>query len=390
MRFNIDENYLTQTLINLVRINSCNPTLSPGAPGELEISQYVAKALEEIGLDVHLHEPGPGRINVVGIYKGDDPDHAKSLMWNAHMDTVGVEGMPEPFSAEVRGGRLYGRGSQDMKASLAAMLAAAKALSEAQVRLKGSLIFTAVADEEYTSLGTEDLVKHYHADAAIVTEPTDLTLGRAHRGFIIYKVETFGKAAHGSRYQEGIDAIMRMGRVLSQLDRLELDLRNRTAHPLVGPPSLHTGLIHGGTEVSVYAAECELYIERRTIPGETTEQATEEIQTILDHLAEQDPNFNAKLKVELVRSPLEIDPQSEIVQIVDAVIQSRLGIQTVHSGASFWTDAALLADAGIESVLLGPIGAGLHSAEEWVDIGSVIDLAEILAQIAVRYCEVSS
>jgi acetylornithine deacetylase len=304
------------------------------------------------------------------------------------MDTVGVEGMVDnPFSAEIRDGRLYGRGAQDMKGSLAAMLGATRALVDGNAALAGDLLVTAVADEEYASIGTEDLVKRVTADAAIVTEPTDLTLCRAHRGFIWYDVETVGRAAHGSRYNEGIDANMHMGRFLAQLDRLEQELRHRPAHPLAGPPSLHAALIHGGTEISIYAAHCRLQMERRTIPGETETQATAELQAIIDQLKVDDPTFEATVKSTFQREPLEIGPDAPIAQALEQVMVKQLGHRPTHTGQTFWTDAALLAAAGIETVLLGPIGHGLHSAEEWVDVQSVLDLAAILAETAVAYCQ---
>jgi acetylornithine deacetylase len=293
----------------------------------------------------------------------------------------------DPFGAEIREGRLYGRGAQDMKGSIAAMMGAVKSLVDADADLAGDLLFTAVADEEHGSIGTDDLVRHVSADAAIVTEPTNLTLCRAHRGFIWFDVETYGRAAHGSRFDEGIDANMRMGRFLAQLDALEQDLRQRSPHPLVGPPSLHAARIQGGSEVSIYAAHCLLQIERRTCPGESVEEATAEIQAIIDRLAAEDSTFKASLKASFVRSPFEVDENTRIVKVLAEAIKQSTGKSAVHTGQSFWTDAAILADAGMQTALIGPVGAGLHSKEEWVDIQSVYDLAQILAETAVRYCQ---
>ena len=225
------------------------------------------------------------------------------------------------------------------------------------------------------------------AEIRWVTEPTNLTVCRAHRGFIWFDVETFGRAAHGSRFNEGIDANMRMGRFLAQLDKLEQDLRQRPPHPLVGPPSLHAARIEGGSEVSIYAAHCLLQIERRTCPGETVPESTAEIQAIIYHLAAEDSTFKASLKPTFFRSPFEIKPKAQIVQELARVITDCTGKMPIYTGQSFWTDAAILADAGIETILIGPIGAGLHSKEEWVDIQSVYDLAQILAETAVRYCQ---
>ena len=380
----IDEPFLTQTLVELVQIDSTNPLLTPGAAGEAAIGSHVAALMTELGLAVTTHTLAPGRVNVVGIRRGRG--RGRSLLWNAHLDTVGVQGMAEPFSAAIRDGKLYGRGSQDMKGSLAAMLAAVKALNDAGVELAGDLLVTGVADEEYASIGMDDLVRHYTADAAIVTEPTDMALCRAHRGFVWYTVETTGRAAHGSRFREGVDAIMHMGRVLARLDRLEQELRGRTPHPLAGPPSLHASLIQGGTELSVYPATCKLQIERRTIPGESIEQATAELQVILDDVAAA--GVRATVTPLFGRAPFDVDADAPIVRTLERVMQRRLGGLPTHVGATFWTDAAVLAEAGIGTVVLGPVGAGLHSAEEWVDLRSVRDLAGVLADTAIAYCGV--
>ena len=381
----IDETYLTTLTQEMVRINSINPSLTPEGKGEAEIGAYVAEKLNDIGLEVTTHEIEPRRVNVVGVLKGSGSGH--SLLLNAHMDTVGVEGMSiDPFGAQIRDGRLYGRGSQDMKASLAAMMAAAKALVDADISLAGDLLITAVADEEHSSIGTEALIQQVSAEAAIVTEPTDMHVCRAHRGFIWYDVETLGRAAHGSRYAEGIDANMRMGRFLAQLDKLEQDLLQRDGHELTGPPSLHAARLRGGKEVSIYAASCTLQMERRTTPGETVEQATAELQEIIDRLAAQDPTFKATIKPTFWRAPFEVDSEAPIVKTLDHALGVRIGHHPEHIGQTFWTDAALLADAGMETVLLGPKGYGLHSAEEWVDLQSVVDLAYVLAERAINYC----
>jgi acetylornithine deacetylase len=295
--------------------------------------------------------------------------------------------MDNPFSGQIRDGRLYGRGAQDMKGSLAAMIGATKALVDSGQQLAGDLLVTAVADEEYESIGMEHLVKTVTADGAIVTEPTEMTLCRAHRGFIWYEVETIGRAAHGSRYTEGIDANMRMGRFLCRLDRLEKELRQREPHPLAGPPSLHAAILRGGTEVSVYAASSHLTLERRTIPGETQDQTTAELQAIVDQLAAEDKTFKATVKAAFRREPFEIVASAPIVQATERAMAAQLVAEPVHTGQTFWTDAAILAAAGVDTVLLGPVGQGLHSAEEWVDLASVHDLAAILAQTAVNFCQ---
>jgi acetylornithine deacetylase len=384
MGLSVDESFVIETLQRLVRIDSTNPTLNARNAGEGEIAVVLAELAALVGLDVTVQEVLPGRPNVVGVLKGTA--RGRSLMFNGHTDTVGVEGMAEPFSAAIREGKLYGRGAQDMKASLAAMLGAAKAIVDAGITLGGDLIVAFVIDEETVSEGSADLVKRFSADAAIVTEPTNLSITRAHRGFIWFEVKTLGRAAHGSRYNEGIDANMHMGRFLAQLDKLEQELRARPPHPLVGPPSLHASLIKGGSEISTYAAHCLLTIERRTVPGETVASAMADLQAIIDGLAAEDASFRATVRPIFSREPFEVSQNAAIVQTLEHNVTKRLGQPPSHTGQTFWTDAALLASAGMETVLIGPTGAGLHSAEEWVDRQSVLDLAFILAGTAMDYC----
>ena len=384
MTVSINEGFLTQTLVDIVHIDSSNPSLTPNSPGEREAAEYIANLLEEIGLEVEITEPAADRFNVVGILKGSGG--GRSLMLNGHIDTVGVEDMAEPFSGAIRDGKLYGRGSADMKGSLASMLAATKAIVDSGIQLKGDLIVTFVADEEYASIGTADIAKRYSADAAIVTEPSHFDIVIAHRGFIWYDIEVLGRAAHGSQFDLGIDANLRMGRLLAELDKLEQELRARPPHPLAGPPSLHAAILNGGTEISTYAAHSRLQLERRTAPGETEEQATAELQAIIDKLSAEDESFKAQITTTLVRHPFEISPGAEIVQLAEKIVAGHLGFKPKRSAMAGWTDAQLLDAAGIDSILLGPIGEGFHAAEEWVDLKSVIDLAAILAGITVEFC----
>jgi acetylornithine deacetylase len=382
--FSIDRERLVDELADLVRIDSTNPGLVPDGAGEAAVADYIAEAMREIGLDVDVWAPERGRPNVVGVLSGTGG--GRSLMLNAHTDTVGVEGMDAPFTPRMADGRMYGRGTQDMKGSLAAQLAAVRALHEADGELAGDVIVAAVIDEEHKSRGTEALVERYDADGAVVTEPTDLELALAHKGFVWVDVTTRGRAAHGSRPDEGIDANMHMGRVLARLDELEQTLRDRDGHALVGAPSLHAPQIEGGTASSVYAAQCRLRIERRTIPGESAGKAVEEVQAILGALDAEDPSFDATCEQTFARRPFEIARDAPVAEAVRGAASDVLEQVPPDVGQTFWTDAALLAAAGTETVVLGPVGDGLHTTEEWVDLDSVVQLAEILARTAQRYC----
>jgi acetylornithine deacetylase len=380
----VDRDYLFTTLADLVRINSINPTLAASGKGEREIADYVAVALGALGLEVRRYEPEPGRITVTGTLRGSGG--GKSLMLNAHYDTVAVDGMPEPFSAAIRDGKMYGRGSYDMKGSLAAQMTAVKSLVDSGTRPRGDVVIAAVADEEYGSLGTADLIQHVRTDGAIVTEPTAVQICLAHKGYLWIEVETTGRAAHGSRFEQGIDANMRMGRFLAELDKLERDLRTRPPHPLVGPPSLHAAMIQGGDGLSTYAASCKLQIERRTIPGETESQAVGELQQIADRLSAADATFKGSVRAFFVRDPFEISKEASVVKSLDRASAKVLGRAPNYIGDTPWMDAALLHAAGIETVVMGPGGGGAHAAVEWVELESVAQMAAILAEAAVDYC----
>ena len=381
----IDREYARDTLVRLVQINSINPTLAPGAPGEREIAAYITESLRGAGLAAEIFEPEPGRMTVLGRLPGSGG--GRSLMLNAHCDTVDVPGMADPFSAAIRDGKLYGRGSYDMKGSLAACMTAAKALADSGPRLRGDLLVAAVADEEYGSLGTRDLIGRIHADGAIVTEPTALDVCLAHKGYLWIRVDVAGRAAHGSKFDLGIDANLKMGRFLSELAALERELRARPPHPLVGPPSLHAALLSGGSGLSTYAASSTVQIERRTVPGETEAQAVAEIQAILDRLAHDDPDFHATVHCFFSRDPFETPPAAAVVQAVDRAAAKVRGSAPRHIGDTPWMDAALLQAAGTETVVFGAAGAGAHSDSEWVDLESVFRLAEILAEAALEYCK---
>ncbi|QPC81334.1 ArgE/DapE family deacylase [Phototrophicus methaneseepsis] len=385
MKIPIDEAYLTKQIQALVQIDSINPDLEKGAAGEGAIANYVAQALTEIGITPQIQKVEGDRKNVLGVLKGTG--NGKSLLLNAHLDTVGITGMAAPFSGTLQDGKIYGRGAYDMKASIAAMLAVMKGFVESGHQLAGDLWFTTVIDEEYGSKGMEHLVKHLHTDAAILTEPTQLRVCCAHRGFVWIEVKTQGRAAHGSRYNEGIDANMHMGRVLVELEKLSQALVQRTGHPLLGPPSMHAPLIQGGTSQSVYAAFCRVELERRILPGETVDAVVTEVQAVIDKLAAADPQFHADVKALFNRNAYEIAPNAPIVKTVQATAQQVLSTTPELYGEVWWMDSALLGEAGIDTVIIGPSGGGIHADEEWVEVESVVQLAHILAQSAISYCK---
>ena len=370
-------------LRDLVAVDSVNPSLVPGGAGEAGIAALVAGALRASGLDVEIAEAAPGRPNVVGILEAQVP--GRSLMLCGHMDTVGVAGMKAPFDPVIRDGRLYGRGAQDMKGGLAAMLGAARAVAEKGGLKAGKLTIAAVADEEYASLGAEALVRRWHADAAVVPEPTDLVIATGHKGFTWIEIVTEGIAAHGSRPCEGRDAIIRMGRVLALLEGLDRKLQSGQSHPVQGTASLHASFISGGKELSTYPDRCILQMERRTITGEDIDTALAEVEVILRSLRQEDEEFRSSANVLFDRRPYETPSGHYVLQHLKAAL-GRIGRKAIFGGVSFWTDASVLGHAGIPSVVFGPGGAGLHGAEEYVKLDEVIACRDALAELIRSVC----
>ena len=387
-------NDVIQLLKQLVEIDSVNPDLVPGGAGEGAIARFIGEWLQRAGLDVHFDEVRPGRPNVIAVARGTAHGTAhgtgdgRTLMLNGHIDIVGVTGMPQPFQPRHEDGRLYGRGAYDMKAGVAAcMVAIAEA---ARKGLRGDVIFTAVIDEEFAGEGTLDVARRYRADAAIVAEPTELNLVVAHKGFVWFDVETEGIAAHGSRPDLGVDAIVKMGRVLVALDALNAELLAHPTHPLLRSGSLHASLIRGGQEWSSYPAHCNLQIERRTVPGETPILAEVQLESILQQLRAADPAFKATVRRGLDREPMDTPADSPIAQLILKCAKSVTSQSPQIVGAPFWTDAASLSQVGIPAVLFGPSGAGAHAIEEWVDERSVRQCAEIYLAVAEAFCSTAA
>jgi acetylornithine deacetylase len=368
-------------LRDLVAIDSVNPALVVGGAGEAAIAGRLADELRGAGLAVHVSEVAPGRPNVVAVLEGRLP--GRILMFCGHVDTVGVSGMDAPFSPVERDGRLYGRGAQDMKGGIAAMCGAARRLASEGLA-RGRLLVACVADEEHASAGAEALVRDWRADAAVVTEPTDLQIAIGHKGFQWIEVETRGVAAHGSRPADGRDAIFRMGRLLSALEQRERLFAQEPPDPVLGRPSLHASTIEGGHEWSSYPDRCVLRLERRTVSGEPPAAALDEVRAMLAALRRDDPELEATARPVFARDAYQIDPACELPQALAAACEAT-GRPGVFTGMSFWTDAAILGGAGIPAVLFGPGGAGLHSTEEYVTLDDVLACRDVLVELARRF-----
>jgi acetylornithine deacetylase len=366
----------------LIKIDSRNPTLVPNAPGEGEAARTLASILDEWGFSVQVVDAAPGRPNVVARI---GPIDAPALLLNGHLDVVGVEGMVHaPFDAGIRSGRIYGRGSADMKGGLAAMCAAATAVEEQST---AQIVIAAVVDEEYESLGLRALLASgVRADAAIVTEPTRLAICPAHRGFAWIDVTLTGRAAHGSRYDLGVDAITHAGLLLAELNALEQTREGGRRHPLLGRTSLHASTIHGGVGMSTYPERCELAIERRTLPGEDAATALREITDACERVRSRHPTFSAQVKLNTAQAPSDVAVDAPVVERLRSALEKE-GMPVRIEGLSAWTDAALLNEAGIPAVCFGPGDISLaHAAEEFVPVADIEQAARVLSRVVRDWC----
>jgi len=368
----------------LIRIDSRNPTLAPDSPAEGDCARTLASVLDDWGFSVELMEGVPGRPNVVARI---GPRDAPALMLNGHLDVVGVEGMTHnPFSAQIRGDRIYGRGSADMKGGVAAMCAAA--VKGSQADSSRQILVTAVVDEEYESLGMRALLADgIRADAAIITEPTRLAICPAHRGFVWMDIVVTGRAAHGSRYDIGVDAITHAGLLLAQLEKLERTRESGPRHQLLGRGSLHASKIQGGVGMSTYPELCNLAIERRTLPGESAEKALGEIRDACAKVRSEHPQFAARVTLNTAQLPSDVPVDSPIVKRLRGALE-REGVPVKIEGLSAWTDAAPLNEAGIPTICFGPGDIALaHAAEEFVPIEEIDVATRVLTRVVREWCE---
>ena len=367
----------------LVKVDSRNPDLVAGAPAEGEVARALGSVLEAWGFRVSLQEVVPGRPNVVA--RIGTPGR-RSLMFNGHLDVVGVEGMTHaPFDALTTDGKLYGRGATDMKGGVAAMCCAA--WRAAQAGLAGEVVVAAVVDEEWQSAGTKCLIdRGVRADACIVTEPTRLAIAPAHKGFTWTEVSFTGRAAHGSRYDVGIDAIRHAGLLLAELDRLEHEELVLHTHPLLGHASLHASSISGGSGWSTYPDQCLVTVERRTVPGESPDDAVHEMRQALKRVVAATESVRGDVRHVFSQWPSNVAVDAPVVRSLSAAMEG-VGERVSIDGLSAWTDAALLNAAGIPAICYGPGDISLaHSATEWVEEREITRATAVLERMALDWC----
>ena len=358
----------------LVERDSTNPQLVPGGAGEGPVADYLARRLEQAGLELDVWEVLPGRPNVVATLRGSGT--GKTLMLCGHMDVV--RGSDAQFQPELRDGRLYGRGAVDMKGGIAAAVLAAERLAR-QGGLPGDLVIALVIDEEWLSVGAEALVGRHVPDAAIFPEPSNLEIVVEHGGFAWFEVESTGFEAAGGDTDRGRDAIAMLGPVLSDIRTLDRDFATRPA-PDWGRASIHASTITGGDQLPVYPAGCTVGVERCLIPGETWRGAEDEIREMLARAKAGDPEFEATFRTIVGRDPIAISRDAPVARSLIETFESLMNRPPVVRGDIGWMDSGILFECGVPCLTFGPIGAGEHTAVEWVDVASVETCAQVLAR----------
>ncbi len=365
---------LIDLTVALARIDSVNTTLDPAGGGEAEVGEFVRNWMTAQGWEVHVEWPASGRPNVVGVIAGGD---GATLMINAHLDTVG--GVPEALEVGVTDRRIHGRGVLDTKGGLAAALLAAAELDPGEP--PGDIVIAAVCDEEADSIGTSHILRHWHPDAAIVIEPTDLAIVTGHRGFGILDVTCIGRAAHTGHRREGINAIDSMARLVTELAELDSRLAERETDPLFGPPSIQVTRVEGGRELFTVPDRCAATIEIRTVPGFDVQDFAAVVDTVDARTAD---GVTCRHEWVIERPPFEVDADAPIARSARAALMAS-GREVTITGAPFWTDAALFAAASVPAVVLGPGGHGIHSIDEWVEIDDLVACHDTLRHVMTNF-----
>ena len=370
----------------LTKINSVNPAFEPESPGEKEIAEYIINYLNSLGLETRLQEVTPGRNNVLALLKGSG--EGKKLLLEGHMDTVGINFMDiDPLTPVIKEGRMYGRGTCDMKSGLAAMMSAIGKIVDSGVSLKGDLLFAAVCDEEFSQTGCYKAMEVLKADSAIIAEPTDLRIQVAHRGVALIELKTEGIMAHSARHDIGVDAITKMGKFLTRLEKKHNQLQ-QNSHSLFGQSSFHAAVIEGGSRarISTYPKECMSRILRWMIPSESVEDIENEMSEIIQELSLEDEQFKATHKLLFSRPPSEVSQDEPICKLLGESIQEVIGVSPIFWGAPWYLEQEIISNHGIPAVCFGPTGDGIHTEVEWVNLDSVIYTEKVFESIIKRYC----
>lgn len=345
---------LVDLLGDLIRIPSVNPDGIAGTEqvGEKACAEFLQRFLSDLGAETELREVLPCRPNVVARFPSDRPGKPR-LLFAPHTDTVSVVGMTiDPFSGEVRAGKVWGRGASDTKGPMAAMLDALRVCRDLLPKLSHEIWFAGLMGEEAGQHGSRALAAEEHFDFVIVGEPTELQTVHTHKGTANLTLRTTGRAVHSSTPQEGENAIEKMLDVLAAFRARAAEDFSSQSDPVLGPPTFSIGIVQGGSKINIVPDACEAQINLRTVPGQN-------VQPLLDGLVRDFPG----LKIDNVHSgPLWTDPAHSLIRTLESCGASPIG-------APWFCDGALFSAAGMPAVALGPGSlAQAHTADEWISI----------------------
>ncbi|MGB8170947.1 MAG: M20 family metallopeptidase [Chthoniobacteraceae bacterium] len=374
---------LLQTLASLVRINSINSSYE-GGPGEREIADWVRAFFEQRGMEVWEQEVFRDRPNVIARLPGRDS--SRRVILEAHMDTVSVKGMSiPPFEPRIADGRIYGRGSCDTKAGLAAMMHAVASIHEEGLQPPCEVWLAAVVDEEFSYRGVVKLCEGLTGDAALVAEPTGLRAVIVSKGVLRWRIIVRGKAAHSGKPHLGVNAITHMARVVLALEEDHLRLAARL-HPLLGPATVNVGVIHGGVQVNCVPDNCAIEVDRRLLPGETVASVLDHYQSLLDALKAQHSTFDAEMEPPMLTDEaLETAADSAPARLASTLL-AEMGLDAALCGVPFGSDASKLSRQGIPSLVFGPGSIDqAHAAVEFVDVAEVERAFEFYRSFILRF-----
>jgi len=372
-----------QTLAELVRINSVNSSYE-GGPGEREIATWIRGFFEQRGIEVWEQEVFPDRPNVIARLAGRDP--SRRVILEAHMDTVSVKGMTiSPFEPRIEDGKMYGRGSSDTKAGLAAMMHAVAALHESGNQPPCEVWLAAVVDEEFSFRGVVKLCEGLTAHAALVAEPTGLRAVIACKGVLRWRIVVRGKAAHSGKPHLGVNAITHMARIVLALEEEQRRLAARV-HPLLGPATLNVGVIQGGVQVNFVPDTCAIEIDRRLLPGETVAGVVAHYQAMLDALRAEHPTLDAVMESPMLTDEaLETPAESKAAKLASTVL-GEMGLDGEVCGVPFSCDASKLSRQGVPSLVFGPGSIDqAHAAVEFVDLSEAERAVEFYRNFIERF-----
>ena len=369
----------------LVRIKSVNP---PG--DELPAAEYVASALKKAGLEVELIKHSATRASVFARLKSSHK--TPSLLFNGHLDTVpvGTENwIHAPFGAEIAHGRIWGRGTADMKGGLAALMVAVKRLGEIRASLQGDLILAATAGEETDSLGATLIASRPDlapVQAVVIPEPSYNDVYVAEKGALWLELRTHGKTAHGSMPDMGRNAIMMMVTLINELTKINVPYKE---HPLLGGFTQSVNTMTGGVKTNVVPDSCVVTLDMRTVPGQDHQAILRQVEDLIAALRQRIPDFNASVRGINDRAPIETSPNEAVVQSFMDVVAEVTGVRPVPKGVRYYTDAvAFVPMLKAPMIICGPGDTTLaHQPNEYVEMSKLIEAAKIYTMAALRLLE---